>query len=615
VASRGWGVGPDRARDLPMRLASFLALAALGCGNDRSTPPAPIDLTCDGSPDPHCDHPIDRLLVPRLRALGIAPRDASKDEVCRRMAIDLLGRAPTPAERTRCASQTFAEMADVFMQSEEFTRTQRRAWGELANYQSLAVWGPDLVDLDGLVAKLYREEIDYASFTRDFVVHPAFWVLNPGDSWTANVFSIFIGRPARQDELDAARPLTIPWVGKQFAGGDVFWSWRQFYLAAGQSEATAEANALTQTYNGVKVEMASNLCLCTPSLLNAGCFSDVLGSFVKLDPICVSTTPNDPANVHRWAERTPSTDDLCGDNVTRRIECSDRGRGETAGTFTPLVVSPPMTSAMEAQWYKIGDALLRRADLWEAAADRELRKLLGWWQATFKHPDSDLPEVRALLAQQLRDGASVRDVISLIVTSQLYVQPHAAPAGDALPPWAAGPAKLLSGESWYASAVSAVGETPGTCDFRWGLTNTYEPRWSDVRLVESAPGSIDARYGANPPLWGHSIAAIQRLGGCTGDSRRAEISNVGLTFSQAGVARELCAIATSVTPAGWSGDLVAAATYLIERVWSRGAQPGEAAAMADEMNACIAANACGSPEIAARWLCVRMLDSAEFSTY
>ena len=35
---------------------------------------------------------IERLLVPRLRAIGSGPRDASADEVCRRMAIDLLGR-------------------------------------------------------------------------------------------------------------------------------------------------------------------------------------------------------------------------------------------------------------------------------------------------------------------------------------------------------------------------------------------------------------------------------------------------------------------------------------------------------------------------------------------
>ena len=615
-----------------MRRAWLIGLVVLGaCGNDR-VPDGGPKLSCDEAPDPHCAHPIDRVLVPELRALGLEPRDASREEVCRRMAIDLLGRAPTVAERAACETRSFRDTARAFMATDEFVRTQRRHWAELFKYESLLVWGKDLVDLDRLVASLYRGELSYADFVRAAVVHPAVYALHPGDSWTSIVFTVFLGRPARQDELDGARALLAPWTQRTFAGGDAFWgNFTYFRDRLHWPEATAEEFARRSSYNGVRVETLSNLCLCTPGLLNVGCISEVFGPPLRLEPICVdAAAPGASANVFRHSARAPNTDDLCGDNVTRRPECADRARLDnpvtdpptfyTFGPYTEPFVE--MTPAMRAEWRKIGDAIVSRDDTWEAAVDRELRKLLGWWQATFKHPESDLPAVRAVLAQMLADGASLDDIIELIVTSQLYVQPRALTEVDAseLPPWAAGPSKLLSGESWWASAVTAVGETPGTCDFRFGQSNRYEPQWADARDIETTYGSIEQRYAGAPAAseWGFAIASIQRLGGCTGDSKRPEISNVGLAFSQAAIARELCAVAASVTPPGWSGDLHAAATHLVERVWNRAPIAGEVDELAGEMQACIAAGpttGCADAEAAARWLCTRLIDSVEFSTY
>lgn len=614
-----------------MRIVWLVGLVVLAsCGNDRA-PKDEVGLSCDEAPDPHCAHPIDRVLVPKLRALGLQPRDASKEEVCRRMAIDLLGRAPTAEERAQCEARTFADTARAFIANDDFVRTQRRHWSELLQYESITVWGKDLVALDALVGDLYRETITYPDFVRHAVVHPALYGLHPGDSWTSIVFNVFIGRPARQDELDGARALLAPWVQTTFAGGDAFWGFYSYFRDRRHwSEQDATEAARINSYNGQRVETLSNLCLCRPSLLSVGCISDVLGSTVRLEPICVdATNVLSPANVFRHSSRTPSTDDLCGDNVTRRPECADRARLEnpqttpptkyTFGPYTQPFVE--MTPAMRAEWQKIGDAIALRDDMWEAAVDRELRKLLGWWQATFKHPESDIPAVRAVLAQLLEDGASIDDIIELIVTSQLYVQPRAVADLDAsaLPPWAAGPSKLLSGESWWASAVAAVGETPGTCDFRFGQSNRYEPQWVDVRDVEMTYGSIEQRYaGATTSEWGVAVGSIQRLGGCTGDSKRPEISNVGLAFSQAAIARELCAVASSMTPPGWAGDLAAAASHLIDRVWGRAPIAGEVAELVTEMQACIDAGAttgCADAQTAARWLCTRMIDSVEFSTY
>jgi hypothetical protein len=604
-----------------MRLV-YVACVLVACGGDGVVG-SDDDLSCEGTPDPHCDHPIDKLLVPKLRQLGTGPRDATTDEVCRRMAIDLLGRIPNDGERAACRNQTFAQMADTFLASDEFTRTQRRAWGELAKYESLIIWGEDIADLDALVGKLYRNEVDYSEFVRRYVMHPAFYGLHPDDSWTSNVFSIFLGRPARQDEIDAARPLVRPWAAKAYAGREVFWNHYQGALGNGANEADATSFGIQIAFNGAKIEWGLNLCQCTPDLLNPGCFSMVFGELVHFEPFCLNPAPRAPENLHRLAPRTPSQDDLCPDNITRRPECADRERGQTQFTFAPFEVWPELPATPALQLRSVGDALLAREELWEAEVDRELRKLLGWWQATFKHPESDLPEVRGLLAKLLREGSTVRDIIKLIVTSQLYVQPAAAPALDnrpdrPLPQWAAGPSKLLAGESWLASAAIVAGETAGTCDFRWGQGGEYEPQWIDPRIVTSTIGTIETNLPATPPH-GYSIRAIQRLGGCTGDAKRPEISNVGLAFSQAAIARELCATTPGgVFPAGWNGDLRDGAAFLVERAWNRVASTTELDLIVTEMQACIAAGpstGCADERVAMRWLCRRVIDSAEFATY
>jgi hypothetical protein len=83
-----------------MQRTGIVAIAVVllvACNGGDDAPPDP-DLSCDAIPDPHCDHPIDRIVIPKLRALDLGPRDGTADEVCRRMAIDLLGRAPSAGE-------------------------------------------------------------------------------------------------------------------------------------------------------------------------------------------------------------------------------------------------------------------------------------------------------------------------------------------------------------------------------------------------------------------------------------------------------------------------------------------------------------------------------------
>jgi len=73
--------------------------------------------------------------------------------------------------------------------------------------------------------------------------------------------------------------------------------------------------------------------------------------------------------------------------------------------------------------YSLGRVLSKRLDFWEAAADRELRHFLNWWQAGLRKPDFDIPLVRSTLAEELRRTGSIRRLQRTIVTSLLYTQP------------------------------------------------------------------------------------------------------------------------------------------------------------------------------------------------
>lgn len=604
----------------PPRLLARSMLAALAGGLllvACDDPPAPPELTCDERPDPHCDHPIDRIMVPLLRGAGLEPRDASAEELCRRMAIDLIGRGPSRDEQAACAGKTPGEIFDLFATTDEYVRTQRRAWGDVLGYDTIVTWPTDLVELDHLVDQLYRDELAYPDFVIAAVMHPGLESLHPGDSWTTATFSAFLGRTARADEIAALRPFTELWDPRAFCDRGVWWTEYQRRLANGVDEATAAQAADTICRQGAKPEWLLNPCRCTPRDGFPGCVTDVLGSRIAITPECVvPDNPYDAANEVRAVAYSPGGDPTCPDG-TSRPECADRAI-QGGGVLAPFAPAPPSSAALTAGVRSIGEAFVARTDLWEAEVDREARRMLGWWQATFRHPDSDLPAVRTLLADRLRGGETPREIQRLLMTSQLYVQPADVPLvpgvdPTTLPPWAAGPSKLLSGESWLDTAGHAVGLVPQRCDFRFVTIGGFGGYYVDPRLIDTRPSSLDDTY-----YTGYSIDAIGRLSGCNSEVKRPEISNIGLAFNQADIARVLCAYGEDVTPPGWSGDFAEAATWLVGNVWHRAPRDGEVAQLASDMTSCVAAGAttgCEDAATAARWACQRMIDSVEFTTY
>jgi hypothetical protein len=142
-----------------------------------------------------------------------------------------------------------------------------------------------------------------------------------------------------------------------------------------------------------------------------------------------------------------------------------------------------------------------------------------------------------------------------------------------------------------------------------GLGPWLRSELSDSRLLESDVGSLDILFHGS-----FSLHAINRLGGCSADSNRIEVSNIGLTFAQADLSRTLCAYAERLPN---TGDFVDEAARLILQIWHRSPRPGEPQSIAADMQACLDAAGtnvgCADPEPSCAG-CRRMLDSAEFAT-
>ena len=170
------------------------------------------DLSCAALPDPHCKNALSAAVLPTLRKAGLPIRDADPAELCRRMAIDLIGRIPTDKERTVCATQSPEQMADTFFAMPEYETVQRRTWAELLGFDFSKVYWPYLIELDDLAGQLARDELAYPDFAAHVIMHPGFYQRFPGDGWAQKLFPLFLGRTARQDEQIGLRPLIRIWA-------------------------------------------------------------------------------------------------------------------------------------------------------------------------------------------------------------------------------------------------------------------------------------------------------------------------------------------------------------------------------------------------------------------
>ena len=146
------------------------------------------------------------------------------------------------------------------------------------------------------------------------------------------------------------------------------------------------------------------------------------------------------------------------------------------------------------------------------------------------------------------------------------------------------------------------------------------------RVLPTSPRRVRASICATLPdvLPSQSyVDADIQLGGCNVDAPPPTTPSIGFVSAQTRYATILCAAGRAAVPAALDpsdtsdGALAAIARHAVRQLLSRDATAAEITALTAEMKGCLAAggNGCDDAEGAARWLCARLVDSAEFTLY
>ncbi len=601
-------------------LLATLAMLAGSCTRNAAripdpTPypsdPFPLGPGCDALADPHCTNILNRVLVPMYRGSNLTIRDEVNSELCRRMALDLLGRIPTVEENAQCTNETADQMAERFMNLPEYVRQQRRNWGERF-YNLDEQWFNYAVEVDTMVEWLFRERLGYADFMTQLIVHPGFYATFRGDDWSSNVIRYALNRNARADEIAALRPLARVWQDRRFCDGTLWWN------------ARTRRNGTNDSADGScgRDEFGVNFCRCRGGDGVSVCRTDAFGVVVDFGAEgCGNPNDrNDDSNMLRVTEVGAGRGPVCP-GLPAYNQCQDRAMGDN-GPTGQLGRLGGISDGQRDRLYSLGRALVARADFWEGAVDRELRRFLDYWQAGLRRPDYDIPMVRTTLANELRRTGSLRQIQRLIVTSLLYtaraeLAPGEAAPTPALPVWAIGPTRIMTAERWLDSVFYvAFGVPAGVCDFRF-VTENYDYRMLINRSL-AMPNPSTNRFSDDYRDW------TQSLSGCSSIQGRATRSTLSIVTAQHEIAQTLCSagpeVLASNTPDTMTPENYATAvTRIYRRALGRDPTDDERNAAVTEMSACNTEGGgmgcASSGQAAMRWFCARLLDSAEFAVY
>lgn len=438
------------------------------------------------------DNVVDRLVVPMLRATGREPTQESPESLCRRLSIDLNGIAPSAAEVSqRCVGRTPAQMVHYFMNKPKavhvpageapYPYVGRRVWSEIFAYRTIeydlnTAFYADVLELDGLVKKLYEGTLSYDRFAVEVLIAPAFlrrfgFQITATDTsqTAAAAVRIFLGREALpSDAMDLGN------------------LWRPFLLQNVQATA-AKSRYPDCTYCiHYAVTVRNGACSGGEALL---CQSTALGP------------------IRLGALTAPSV---------------------TVGNLPPR--PSELMGATATELRRIGELFVKRREFAEAIVDRVLVRYLGWWDAGVYRPDYELPAVRdALVDLFIKSGYKLRDLEREVLTSVLYTQAAALRSGDIAeaPLWAHGPMKQILAEPFLDTLSAVTGVDLGGCDFRfaagYNAAGVFDQRTRPLAAYTfpMTPGFEAGSY----------VSAARKLGGCAGGAEKGEPT--GLVAAQA----------------------------------------------------------------------------------
>lgn len=550
-----------------MRFRSILiaAIAVAGAAAACSDPPpGPIE----PPPPPPSDNPIDVAIWPRLIADHLTELPpASTDELCRRVALDLVGVAPDADETTaNCTGKTAEQIVRAYLADPRFVAIERRYWIRRIGADPTAMMADHIADADHVLDDAATGAIGYDDMVARLLARPIMTINRPiaaGNDVAPTVqiiFKLFLGRAASADEVADYANLLRPWTRRDEDRYDKGYS---YYVSP--------------------AALIPDVCH-DPVVGTAACTSTVLGAPTTMDPTVAPLVP--------------------------------AGYSQTSSSlFYYEMVEGAVPAELETELEKPGRLLATRAELWDEIADVALARMLGWWRSTAAEPDTVLPEVRRALSEWFRaqPGHDLRELYVTVMTSLLYTTTTDF-TDPARPAWGTGPTKVVEPEQLLDTLARVLDRPLGLCD-----PHTDEPVgrnffWPD-RLRTPQPADF---YG-----FGYDFfrTRAQQLGGCIGAVAPPRQPGLPALFAHIDIADELCTSDSALLPAGVDGADTSAATAdavtlrLFTRFLSRVPADDERAALTAAGAACASDPTCADAAGLARETCGALLRSTAFLTY
>jgi hypothetical protein len=499
-------LGISRPRGL-VAIAALVALA-FGCSaepdprassaqplpppGEAKSPAAVPTTSCVGS-----TNPVDIAVCPRLVAEGCARAPVDPAELCRRLFVDLAGRAPTAAESdATCKGRNPREIAKALLATDDWLRRAKELWAERLAYDPAQVDGKWLADADTIVADYARGVFGWDEFARRVGGHPV------------------LGIGARLPRSDVIEDDTrfVPQSAE-----------RATRLFLGRAPVGEEARELASLYRFWRKDIV---------VLNG----DYGRAEAVLDPTAC------PCEAHVFGSTTRV--DL---PIAKPMRIDD--------------VPAMHRVALGEELRKVGDVFTRQEAFWTQGADIPLAMFLGWWRSTTNLDATTLPELEVALAKELRTRGSFRELVLDIVTSTLYVRSNRTMDGtpEDAPVWCVGPQRLLHPEAYVSTLGSMLSVNVGRCDHRTYeamgsyYSNNTEGAFFPYRLREDVLS--DRALGTDEY---HREASLA-MGGCNAGAPRTEEPTLTWVFGAAAAAAKVCAVSEAVVPPGVARETRASA--------------------------------------------------------
>lgn len=349
------------------------------------------------------ENPVNVGICASLWGVGLSSRAVERDEACRRLYADMLGRFPTPSEvDSVCAEETWGDVVKTLLDTDEFVLVNQRRWADILLYNNRAVNFERAWDMDDLVGKAYRGRVAWDEFAAVTSAHPVMVRRRDtaGDR-AAFIYETFLGRPPYENERSDLARLYRLWTNG-------YWDHPHVGVVP---DAFIDFRCLDSQGNP------------DPETIGE-CTSILFGKHT------LTLKPDEP-----------------------RLEHDDE---EQEGTMWAGFLKPNEWKALQLP----GRLIAKEPAFWEHAAETVLLQYLG-----YDLPSAAPEVVNELVKYVLQYNGDIRALHYAVATSLPYLQSTRG-LTDTSFPWTSGPMKQIAVEGWIDTIAETTGTELSYCDHR-----------------------------------------------------------------------------------------------------------------------------------------------------